>query len=357
ILLLETGTYSGFTLDGKWLTVIADGTAAAQITGPIVVRNLAADQSATFRGLHVHASGATQGAMVFEANAGPAWVEECELVPDSVGAASVPAASVTSCLTVAFQRCTLTGAAGHGTNAPAAGGHGLVVSDSLASLGDTVCKGGSGDDAQGSFAAQPGGAGASTSGGFFYASGSTFQGGTGGHDSAVAGPHGGPGLHAGGQVSLLHCEAMGGTGGGTMAGPRGFVGAPIEGTFWVTQLTGPKLSFKARSPVRIGGLSTFFFQGQPDQFVAVMLAPNQGPSAFVSFLEGPVLLDFNNTWEIKQGAILATGDLVTFPAVVDSLPTFMQGTTVYVQPIFLTIPTLDFSIGPASALTILDANL
>ena len=116
VILVRGGTYSGFIVDGKALTVQADTGATVDVASPssvsVNVVNLGAGQSVVLRGLHVEGGSlgieppfqqSYRAGFSATDNAGSVWVEDCRIRGTAGGAVVRDSASV------AFVRSRLRG--------------------------------------------------------------------------------------------------------------------------------------------------------------------------------------------------------------------------------------------------------
>lgn len=217
VVLVKTGTYPGFNLIGKSISVVADVGANVTIDGAIRVRNctgpvLLAGLTATGKESTVEAE---RFGLAASTNTGALRVEHCTLR----GAATFPAtycnsrhgASVRACPNVAFVGCTLEGSVLYGDGRQA----GLFASESSVAIHDTTSRGGSSLCAFG-YTGVAGDDGLDNDNSFVFAEHSSLSGGDGGHASCLDGARGGDGVHASGaaaSVVLLDCPTSAGAAG------------------------------------------------------------------------------------------------------------------------------------------------
>ncbi len=165
VLLVKSGTYSGFAVANKAVSIVGDVSANVLVQGTIQVRNLAADRHVLLANLH--AIGATSAS----ANDGPGITLKDDLGPVRVqgciaeGAANLPGLRSSGSLDAAASDCTLLGGTGTPSAWQVASGDGLALDSSSfvlcggsaagangyvagsASLGFPGCGGGSGGNA------------------------------------------------------------------------------------------------------------------------------------------------------------------------------------------------------------------
>ncbi len=107
-LILRTGAYSGLTLEGKSLDILADAGAQVSIGGiePMLIRGLSTGQRVVLRGVQT-AGGISRTALRLEDNAGEIWIEASELLK-SIGS-SGEGLTALNCTSVTLRDCTVTG--------------------------------------------------------------------------------------------------------------------------------------------------------------------------------------------------------------------------------------------------------
>lgn len=217
VVLVKAGTYPGFTLAGRSVSVVADAGASVTIDGAIRVRNCVAP--VLLAGLTAKGRESTVEAERFglaaNNNSGALRVEHCTLR----GADAFPApycnsrhgASVKACPNVAFVGCTLEGSLNYTDGREA----GLHVEQSSIAVHDSALRGGSSLCALG-YTGLPGGDGIDAVDSFVFAEHAECEGGPGGHASCMDGARGGDGVSASGATSsvvLLDCTTSAGSGG------------------------------------------------------------------------------------------------------------------------------------------------
>src|SRR5262249_49678986 len=77
LILVRLGTYDGFTVDGKALTIVAESPGDAKFKSSIVVKNLSIAQGVLLEGL-IGATTQIGNGLELSNDAGPVWVERCE---------------------------------------------------------------------------------------------------------------------------------------------------------------------------------------------------------------------------------------------------------------------------------------
>src|SRR6185295_17472309 len=81
-LLVGAGTYAGFSLSAKSLTVLGEGAGQCPIDGMVTIENLAVSGTALLAGFRVQAPSSTSGAkpgLRLSSNAGHVRIEECTI--------------------------------------------------------------------------------------------------------------------------------------------------------------------------------------------------------------------------------------------------------------------------------------
>jgi hypothetical protein len=345
LVLVKAGSYSGFTINGKGVSVVADAGAAVVTNGSLFVENIAPSQRVLLQGLTVHGGSSIQ-AILTQNSPGAIWIESCTATGGTlVSGPGIVAVAANSCPSVVIQRCLMTGGNAVSAGTVDMGGPALHVANSGVAVADSQGFGGVG-------AAPPtGGGGFGGSGlrvltGFAFASGSDFHGGAGAAPvpPSFPGGVGGAGINTGTSVTTLQCTAVG--------GPGFPDGAPIVGS--VTTLAGAAEHFSISSPVREGQTTTIAAGGVPGETAWLLFSPSPSPIKLLLPFKGTLVLPAGAT-AFTLGVIPASGTLST-PVVMPNLPAGLQSATVWCQSIFFP-PSAHAVIGPASALVILDAAL
>lgn len=203
VLLVRFDLYDGFTVDGKGLRIVADGAPRPVVQGPIVVRNLPANEVFLLRGFVVDTRSVPGVDIAFGARDcdGHVWCEFDQFVSDHgvstmdpTISAGRPGAVLHDVTSSSFARCEFQGGAGSTSFDDdyewfiGPGGHGLEIhGGGRHSVHDCDAYGG------------PGGSDYDKDGEY--------------------GGNGGNGVHASGQVAVVGCELFGGNGGGGSCDP------------------------------------------------------------------------------------------------------------------------------------------
>jgi hypothetical protein len=366
--LVKSGAYDAFTIDGKSLSVVADDGASVVINGSIGVRHITAAQTVVVSGLtsaHTSTSGnssdPTFGAGLFVLDAlGPVRLETCQLEGMfgtntncwSESTAGRPGVYVGASTSVAIVGCTLLGGNGGGHEAQCwcgsnggAGGRALFSNASTVALYDCVLIGGNGG--RGAETGGRGGDGADVVAGHgVFASHCSFAGGVGG--TADAGPSdpshlcvvgtggaGGYGLNVAPGEPVTSAQLVGGsfTGGAggvpLFGGDTGAAGGGVSGIH-VTTLAGPPRVLSAPSVARASTSIPLSFYGQPGDEVYLRIARQTG-FHFIAQWNG-VLITHNPHPEyvailgtIPASGVLSTAfDVGALPSGVDAQSLFLQ---------------------------------
>jgi hypothetical protein len=280
-LLVKTGSYSGFVLVDKDLTVVADELNDVQIHGTIAVEKLGAEKTVLFAGLNV--VGETDGVRL-QGNAGIVWIEGCVFSGAPSQACQTPAvaAHVQNCDRVVIVRSDF-----HGSSAEpgqGAGGDALRVIDSSVVTHNSGFIGGAAswqNCGGGPYDGANGGSGAHVSGSsFLFASADRYMGAAGGDGSHIAaGGNGGNGLVvvAPAQLEMLSSDFLAGAAGagggcGLPECEDGEPGAPSIGDVHV--LPGETTTATNGPPVREGMPCMTILYGYPGQRYAFDIAPH-----------------------------------------------------------------------------------
>lgn len=148
-LLVKPGTYPGFVVDGKALTIVADPEGSVLIDGEILFTNLGAGKQLTFAGFRFH--DATFGGLRALDMAGSLRLEALESTGQTIWIPGGPTHShairLNQCADVAILRSTLIGGPSSGLF-PSSPGAGLWAQHSRIALYDSTVRGGRGSNAQ-----------------------------------------------------------------------------------------------------------------------------------------------------------------------------------------------------------------
>lgn len=283
-LIVRSGDYAGFVLDGKGLSILAERGGEPFLAGQVTVRNLPVRGTVLLAGLRarapIDANPDLNNGLFVRDNLGAVRIEDCTFEgAGNVGSATSGGggrgARIEDSSDVVIARSSLLG--GKGLNSydccgPGAdGGEGLLAAGSLLALFDCDVRGGQGG---GSGWGGAGGAGASLPNFGAFAAGTTFTGGAGGYgDDFIFGPggDGGPGLLVGGgaQAQLRDNVFVGGAGGGSFLGQLGSPGGGLVEApgSTVIQFPGSARRFSAPGEAWEGGAFLVHVQGEPGDLV------------------------------------------------------------------------------------------
>jgi hypothetical protein len=383
-ILVRPGLHGIVFIDGKSLTIVADGSPRPSIFGNLLVRNLTATQHVVLRGFdNIGVTLGLPGLRILDC-AGAVFVEDCSF--DSTdgqgqgGGTITAAVQVERSARVVFTRCALE-AKDSVTQAMSAfgsqdvdGPHGLHAEDSHVALYDCVLRG-----AVGYAIGCHGGDGAMIAGGSLFASGCSFQGSQGGPAGSVlifpvTAGDGGNGVRLTDRVltgvspyfgfagsttlttpaigRFVDCTFVGAPGGDGGTTPNGAVGQPIATAFGASAslLGEPARSFESSSPVHAGGSTTLTFKAPAGELVFTAAAIGAQPF-YVNALAGtlvPTLPFFFTT----IGMMPASGELeLTIP--LPPLPPGSGALHIVHQAVFGT-STGDGRLGAPSTLLLLD---
>ena len=363
--LVRSGAYSPFTLDGKGLFVLADTGADVAIDGTVAVRNLPAGQSVMLRGL---ATGAVlhEGLLV-EDCAGGVRVEDCSFTGQA-GTAPSPffpqqtlhydgwaGARLENSGDVAFARCELIG--GEGLQAHVGGGsgdgaHGLDMSGSVAVFEDGTCFGGRGGVGSlylgiGGYPYPypgSGGVGASVHMSTLVVGGSALTGGPGAHGESgdfecSGGASGGSGATVWADSTFYPRDStftggpagLGGNDGVGGSCSDGSDGQPITTSFNSTTipLSGGSRELVAPAPFRVPGVESLQFAGTPGDLVLSAFAAPSGGQVILPPLGG-TLFPVDPLLVTVHGAIPA-GGVLDVPVSVLALPAGLASVALHGQ--------------------------
>jgi hypothetical protein len=285
LILVRSGGYSTFTIDGKRLTVTADAGASAFVNLRAFAQNLAPTDSVVLRGLgHDSTPAYSDFGFRFTNCAGPIWVEDSKF-RTSPGVACVDAQSS---LSIALLRCTTEQTSGFPLFSAPLGC--VQASDSGVQIFDCDFEGLISDSPGCGFAPTIHGVWASGASSLF-ASGSAFKGGdvAGCQDSLFgfcSGLPAGSGLALDNAASAvtLDCALVGGQSmGSTCCSPPGFTcgpgpqGAPVTLGLGASHLVLEEVSrsFEVGSPIRAGQTAQLTISGYPGDLVVMLYSYRQ----------------------------------------------------------------------------------
>jgi hypothetical protein len=360
-ILVRSGSYSNFAIDGKGLDIVVDASAVANLdgftsAGPFIsVTNLAAGQTVTIRGLVVFSGQAFAAfnGIHLQDNAGTIWMEDVELQmlnPFSTGLDDVHGIVIEDTAGAVLVDCTVVG---HRAS------EALIVDGSSVWVYGGQYEGG---PAGSTFDTIPiffgGGDGARVVEGELFASGATLEGGEGGDTFLLlCNPptEGGNGVQVQGGVfrdlDTTFAAGLGGVGG--CSHPNAADGELVD-VVGGSRVTIPETarSLASPSPVYEGGTFAQTFTGAPFELVFQRLAFSTHAPTFVPDFAGPSLLGSPQFLRLR-GVIGAGGTLAKSLTLADI---GLDGITGLFQPIFIDAGTLTTRLGSPTAVAFLDAS-
>ena len=131
VLLMRAGSYSGASVTGKAVSVVADDDASVQIDGRLRIVGTPIGSTTSIKGLNITSPvGTQQPALQTKTCHGTLWVESCTLTGGAAvsNGGPAPGASVEGCNDAVFVRCVITG--GSVGNNNGSGREGLFADDS-----------------------------------------------------------------------------------------------------------------------------------------------------------------------------------------------------------------------------------
>ncbi len=223
LLLVQAGEYNSFKVDGKGLSILADGPGAPIVKGTVQVRNLPGNEIFVLRGFSVDAKQAERiDESLFAANCdGVLWIESCRFTGDdgdptksSLDSLGRDGAKLISSRASVWNRCTFHGGEGASSSDDdaepfiGAAGHGLNLDRGTHSIYNSSATGNDG--------------------------GSDFD-----EDGQSAG-HAGSGIQAEGVLFVSGCQLNGGKGGFADCDPFFGCGAGGNGGSGIEMLSNSK---------------------------------------------------------------------------------------------------------------------
>lgn len=366
VILVRSGSYDRFEVDGKSLTIAGDPGAfpiVADFPPPggalIRVRDLAPDQSVTLRRLFTEPNTIVAPAVALDLqdNQGPVWVEDClismfnpliQVSGDVHGLQARNSASVV----VVGSTCV-------GNRAS----QGLEATDSAVFAFGSTFEGGFGTFDAGLGVYVDGGHGARLDGGSLFASGCSFQGGNGTSPfspcTAVASGGGDGVLLAAGDPAFDHLDTVLAGGSGGIPTPFCPTAAPgssgsdltvLSGT--ANALPGTAHGVAAASPLRVGEVLDQLFTGAPGELVFEVLAGGQTAASFAPQFAGALVLG-QPQFVFFHGTLDGAGSLQQQDTIPPLAPG-VEGRPLYLLPVFLDPVSLALVLGAPTAVLLLE---
>ncbi len=342
VLIVRTGTYQSFALDGTAVEIVADEGAVVTVLGGASVRNLPGGAPAVLSGLRI---------------AGPLAIEDAaagvRVLDTSVWVGAGPAGPTAAAVRVersgdvAFSRCMLQGAPGTHATVPA--GVALRISASRVALHECTLSGGFGFP--GSAAGSAGGAGGSAAAlvsGELFASATAFHGGAGGAGGLVSTGLGGCASYAplpggsGGTGLVVDASAVaraiagsviggaGGAGGTNACGYSNVAGAPGAAAIGtLAHVPGTARELSAPAVARETSVATLRVRGEPGERAFLFLAAGTG-HVFSPALGGAVLIQNPFLRRVFAGVLPGSGE-IALDLAVPELGAGVASRTLHVQ--------------------------
>ncbi len=353
VVLVRSGNYPGFLIDGKSISVVADTNDEVALLSSVNVGNIGAGQTVVLAGLHVIALPAqTYACFSAYASSGSVRLQSCRLGEPTMLRGQ--GASFTQCGDVALVGCILRGCDGYDPiYGGGPGGAALSAQGGRTALYDCTLVGGRGQDGydgSGAFGGD-GGDGCDLSlNASLFASGTTFQGRDGGRgsnetdcfDLAGDGGNGGDGIRSTGPVLVgffdcVKVAGAGGTGGaGGSCGPDGLPGAagvPQSLTGTVDVFGGSARQLVMPTPVRESTSIPITLRGEPGE-TAYLGMWGGARYLYSTTLSGVLLGKAPLIRRVNLGTIPASGVLDKHVALPD-LGAGVQGKTYFFQAYFV----------------------
>lgn len=360
------GSHRGFTIDGKSLTVVADGTVTldgSSVYGPgfatINVRNLAPDQRVVVRGFR-----SNYGVTVTDC-AGSVWLDDivCTGGAGICTSGTSPGVSVLRSAAVTLTRCSAVGETGAGFvfTAPTAS-PGLSAVQSGVTLFDCQLTGGVGAGTNSWSVPRPGAAGVRLDASTLTLSGCMITGGGGGLDLAnlCSGTHasGGPGIEFTGGPSTLRSAESTAAGGATSLEPlcpgqSAPAGPAILGSGTIVALPGYARHLQANSPVRGGEQLTLTVDGRPGEVPWILVSQDHQPLYLAGFT-GMLLVALPQE-ELFVLPALPAGGQTSLSFAVPNVGASVGALTYHAQAVFLD-PAPRVWLGAGTTIVLLDSS-
>lgn len=381
LLLIQAGEYSSFKVDGKGLSILADGPGAALVKGTVQVRNLPGHQIFVMRGLSVDAKQAERLNEAFFAAKcdGVLWIESCrftgddgEATKDFFDVAGRDGAKLISSRASVWNRCSFNGGEGASSSDDDAqpfigsAGHGLNLdrgTHSVYNCNAAGNDGGSDFDEDGQSAGNAGNG--MEAQGVLFVSGCELSGGKGGFADCDPFAGCGAGGDGGSGINLLnnskattlsnqYSPGQGGSGGSSFgnSAPDGQDGENVKLGFdaKLQAISGAARQLKVPSPLRFQEAGSMDVVGKAGDIVFVQVSLDARHQSSASAL-GP-LFPVPPTRTLFLGSIPPGGEL-SFPFAVQSGFGTGPHTQFFLQALVLNQNGVTFASNPTE-LTLLD---
>ncbi|MBL8695069.1 MAG: hypothetical protein JNJ88_13325 [Planctomycetes bacterium] len=359
VILVKTGTYGQFIINGKSLVITADTGQTVSLDVPLgatnLIQNIQFPQSVVIRGVRP-ASGGKRSAFTIDSCTGFVWFEDSFVYGTTLSnQQSLPGLTVVSSQTVVLRNTKVRGDSGYSyagdpSQLATPGAKGIDATSSGLFLYESTSNGGMGGSGGfhatlGAINGANGGDALTLNGGEIYAQGATFTGGTGGL-SVPGGSFGSQGKAL--DVSAATNQVV--TYNGAAAGAVNIL-CP-----W-TALTGPTVQFGAVAPVREGGNVDFNFNCGTPSTVYLFLADNPGPQFAIPGFYGPLLFDLLTSSAISFPSGPVCSGATTYTIVAPPVVPALASIHVVVQSLFTDAGLTYVHVGAPSQIILLDAAL
>jgi hypothetical protein len=320
LILVRSGTYAGFALQGRSLTVRGDVNAEVEVESGVSVTDTPAGGVVVLADLQIVGADAVtfvagENGLTLLDNAGFVRIQGCTLA-GGTGASTVSAVggkpggdgcTIEDSPRAALVDCVMAGGSGGGDPFTATlggvGGHGLRTRTSGTVLYDCEVFGGGGGvaDLNPGQVGGPGGPACEVVDFGVFAANTSFRGGSGGYGHN--GGDGGVGLivQSGAQAQLLGCDVFGGFGGNQGEFGEGDDGQPTAGGGLFNHLPGEPRVFGAPGLARDGATVSVTVAGEPGD--AIWIVPGQSPAHVPAIALGGV-------WLVARPVFLTKAPLV-----------------------------------------------
>ncbi len=383
-ILVKPGSYTGFTIDGKALTVVGDDGALPTVSGRIWIKNIAVGSTlsvARLKAQGLQSPASAQKALTIASSPGAIRIVGCELT-GAPGTGSFPTGrqgiELTNATDIAFAACTIAG--GNGwfdfsvcTSPPGNGGAGFLSQSSMIALYDCDVRGGRGGTGNTAMGAYRGGDAITLSddlelGELLFASRSHIEGGGGGITNCLLedpqGGDGGHGLTMGGTLSvhLLDDTVLGGF---PSTGGNPFRGGIVTGTSGTPIVGGPPFQYVVSSlelslpaVARAGTFLTLTFAGDPGDHV-YLNDELTTTFALVPSWRGVVIAPFPSATSgparARRWGVIPASGVLTQVYRAPALPAGVEAQTRFLQA--YRIRANGLTLGSFATLTVLDSSL
>lgn len=294
---VKPGSYSGFTLAGKSLTIIGESTSPPPTQNIVIfsstITAIGANQRVLLRSIRILGGSLSTAGLTISNCVGPVILEETAITQGgSLTISEQPMVLAQNSARILLTRCFVHGNDRINKTLPIVFPHGcgLAVAGSTVSAYETTIQGGTGSPASSLlggnpniFAGTPGGPGVLLFSGSLFVSGSSIIGGTGGVGGVdpqtgtlcVDGEPGGTGIVIGGAFTQLDSTIAGGAPGGTPPAclPGSAAGIPvIFATGSSTLIAEENRTVSVSAPMFEGQSATFRCIGAPGEICVLLLS-------------------------------------------------------------------------------------